>query len=70
VRTQEGEEVAPCVEGDHFEDVGEVLALGGELDHLPLAEVADLDALEERPAFGETLPGRTQSSIDGARYGG
>jgi hypothetical protein len=44
VRSQQAQSALGLI-GDHFDDVGQVLALGGELDHSPLAEVVDPDAL-------------------------
>ena len=47
VRPQQRQQIALGLVGHHLDDVGQVLALGGELDHGTLAEVSDLDALRE-----------------------
>src|SRR5215467_15132364 len=46
VGSQQRNQIALGLIGNHLDDVGQVLAFGGELDHGPLAEVADLDAFE------------------------
>jgi len=38
-------QIALDLVGDHLDDIGQMLALGGELDHGTLTEIADLDAL-------------------------
>ena len=45
VRAQEGKQIALGLVGEHLDQVGQVLALGGELDESLLAEVANLHAL-------------------------
>jgi hypothetical protein len=46
VRSQQRKQIALSLIGNHLDDVGQVLAFRGELDHRPPAEVADLNALE------------------------
>ena len=45
VRSQQCKQIALGLIGNHLDDVGQMLAFGGELDHGPLVEVADFDAL-------------------------
>ena len=53
VRSQERNQIALGLIGDHLDDVGQVLAFCGKLDHGPLAEVSDLDALSNIAALLE-----------------
>jgi len=46
VRSQQRKQIALSLIGNHLDDVGQVLAFRSELDHRPLAEIADLDAFE------------------------
>src|ERR1700675_5169420 len=45
VRLQQRKQIALGLIGNHLDDVGQVLTFRGELDHGPLVEVSDLDAL-------------------------
>ena len=45
VRSQQRKQIALGLIGNHLDDVGQVLTLRGELDHGPLVEVSDFDAL-------------------------
>src|SRR5262249_59739945 len=55
VRSQQRKQIALGLIGNHFDDVGQVLAFGGELDHGPLVEVSDFDALGKAAALLEEL---------------
>src|SRR6266542_559987 len=55
VRSQQRNQVALGLIGNHLDDVGQVLAFGGELDHGPLVEVSDLDALGNAAALLDEL---------------
>ena len=43
VRSQQRQQIALGLIGNHLDDVGQVLTLRGELDHGPLVEVSDFD---------------------------
>jgi hypothetical protein len=64
VRPQERKQIAFGVVGNHLDDVSQVFALGGELDHGTLTEVSDLDALGNVAALvdepGHPIPCRAQ----------
>ena len=62
VSSQERHQIALGLIGDHLDDVGQVLAFCGELDHGPLAEVSDLDALGDVAALVEQ-PGDASACI-------
>ena len=55
VRPQEGQQVAFGLVGHHFDEVGQVFALGGEFDHGVRTEIADCEALGNLAAFVEEL---------------
>ncbi len=55
VRSQQRKQIALGLIGDHLYDVGQVLTFRGELDHGPLAEVSDFDALGNVAALLEEL---------------
>src|SRR5260370_39113826 len=55
VGAQQRKKIALGLIGNHLDDVGEVLALGGELDHGPLVAVSDFDALGDVAALLEQL---------------
>jgi hypothetical protein len=52
VRSQQRKQIALGLIGNHLDDVGQVLTLGGELDHGGLGEVADFDPLGKIAARG------------------
>src|SRR5258708_4364326 len=54
-RSQKRKQIAVGLIGDHLDDVGQVLAFRGELDHGRLVEVADFDALGNVAALLEEL---------------
>ena len=64
VRLEKGQQVALGLESKHLDNVGEVLAFGGELDHGACADVGDLHPPRERAPrgeeLGEALAGRAQ----------
>jgi len=55
VRSQQRKQIALGLIGNHLDDVGQVLSFGGELDHGPLVEVSDFDALGNVAALLEEL---------------
>ena len=55
VRSEEGEQIAFGLVGNHFDEVGQVFTFGGQLDHGPVAEVADFHPLWECSTAGEKL---------------
>src|SRR5260370_24760397 len=55
VGSQQRKKIALGLIGNHLDDVGQVLALGGELDHGPLVEVSDFYALRNVSAVLEQL---------------
>ena len=61
VRSQQCEEVALGLVGNHLDDVSQVLALRGELDDSTVAEISDLDALWKIAALVDEL-GDTRTS--------
>ena len=55
VRSQQRQEIALGLIGNHLDDVGQMLTLGGELDHGALGEVADFDPLGKIAALLKEL---------------
>ena len=55
VRSQQRQQIALGLIGNHLDDVGQMLTFRGELDHGPLVEVSDFDALGNVAALLEEL---------------
>ena len=55
MRPQQRQQIALGLVSHHLDDVGQMLAFGGELDHGALTEVADLDTLGKRLALLDDL---------------